>query len=127
MCSDLISRRMVMEFLQQRHAGAIIEGCHAEPAMEEVYGGIQSEVGRIMDFIVQAPDAYDVDRVKEQLEEKAESYGDPASSDEGFRRYCRGIAAGFRYAVSIVEGGGLDGEDIADSFQRRNGSGHSGW
>lgn len=71
--------------------------------------------------------AYDIGRVKEQLNEKAESYGDPASSDEGFRRYCRGIAAGFRYAVSIVEGGGLDGEDIADSFQRRNGSGHSGW
>lgn len=99
-----------MEFLQQRHAGAIIEGCHAGSAMEELlYGGIQAEVGRIMDFIVQAPDAYDVDRVKGQLEEKAESYGDPASSDEGFRRYCRGIAAGFRYAMEIVEGGGLDG------------------
>lgn len=91
MCSDLISRRMVMEFLQQRHAGALIEGCHAEPAMEEVYGGIQSEVGRIMDFIVQAPDAYDVDKVAGQLRELNENE--------------------FTYArvMHIVKEGGVDG------------------
>jgi hypothetical protein len=52
--------------------------------------------------------AFDVEKVMEQMSEKAKSYDDAASSDSGFRKYCSGIATGFRYSMKIVEGGGLD-------------------
>ena len=112
MCSDLISRKMVMEFLQQRHAGAIIEGCHAGSSMEELlYGGIQSEVRRIMDFIVQAPDAYDVDEVVKQLEECKRIMESPVQQD-CFGEECKigdCTVCAFEKAIEIAKAGGVDG------------------
>ncbi len=86
-------------------ADAFIEylGLDVENAREINLG----EVVSLEDFDRQ-PTAYDLAKVKEQLEEKAKSYDDPASSDSKFRKFCRGIATGFRYAMKIVEGGGLD-------------------
>ncbi len=87
-------------------ADAFIEylGLDAEDSREKNIGVAVS----LEDFDRQ-PTAYDVDRVMEQMSEKVKSYDDPASSDSGFRKYCSGIATGFRYSMKIVEGGGLDG------------------
>ncbi|WP_251205860.1 hypothetical protein [Acetatifactor aquisgranensis] len=54
--------------------------------------------------------AFDVDKVMEQMEEKVKSYDNPVSSDSKFRKFCHGIATGFRYAIEIVEGGWLGDE-----------------
>lgn len=86
-------------------ADAFIEylGLDAEDAREVNLGAAVS----LEDFDRQ-PTAYDVGKVMERLKEDAKKYEEPVSSDGGFRRFCRGIATGFRYAMGIVEGGGMD-------------------
>ena len=67
-----------------------------------VMGETKKSIAKMVD---NQPTAYDVDEKVKQMEEKVKSYRDPASSDPGFRKYCNGIATGFRYAIDIVTGG----------------------
>jgi hypothetical protein len=97
---DLISRDEALSVL-----GRIFEKYNI--SFNSGAGGFSDEVPEAIESI---PTAYDVDKVMKKLEENAKSYEDPASSDGGFRKFCRGIATGFRYAMKIVEGGGLDDE-----------------
>lgn len=80
------------------------------------YLGLDTENSREINLAVavsledfdRQPTAYDVEKIVEQLEEKATAYDDPASSDNGFRKYCHGIAVGYRYAADIAKKGGAN-------------------
>lgn len=75
--------------------------------MEDVYAGIQSEVGRIMDFIVQAPAAYDVDEVVENMKAEAARWEESGTEYRDDREL--GVAEGYRKAIEIVKAGVADG------------------
>lgn len=63
--SDLISRNVVMGWLRELQAQSIIN----ENQGTLVDATISSTVNHFIDFIVQVPTAYDVDKVLEQLDE----------------------------------------------------------
>ena len=83
----------------------------------ETYRG--SEVMALLD---QQPTAHDVDNIVKQLElcESVES-ARAAENDEAGRldlmEMHDAAAAAYRNSIRIVEGGGMDEEDITDSFQ----------
>lgn len=62
----------------------------------------------ILGIVEGQPTAYDVDKVVEQMEEKSDEYEDTGSSDPGFKRYCNGVSAGYRFAIDIVKAGGVN-------------------
>lgn len=66
--NDLISRKVVMEYLQEQQAKVIIEKNKGGFVSKEVCDGMQSAVNAFMNFIVQCPTAYDVDKVVQTLD-----------------------------------------------------------
>jgi hypothetical protein len=62
--SDLISRKVVMDWLRDLQAQAIINRQHGTL----VDATIEASINSFINFIVQVPTAYDVDKVVEQLE-----------------------------------------------------------
>lgn len=70
-------------------------------ALEE-HGAEHISFDDLRKFIEEQPTAYDVDKIVGQLEEQAKTYDDPVNSNPDFRRYCHGIAVGYRYAIEIV-------------------------
>lgn len=64
--SDLISRKMVMKYLQEQQANVIIEKAKHGFVSEEVCDGMHAAVNAFINFIVQAPtiEAVPVDRNK---------------------------------------------------------------
>ena len=76
MNSDLISRSAVMDYLREQQAGVIIEKNKNGFIGSDVCDGMSSAVSAFMNFIVQLPAAYDVDKVIEKislLQENAEN------------------------------------------------------
>ena len=53
--SDLISRKMVMKYLQEQQANVIIEKAKHGFVSEEVCDGMHAAVNAFINFIVQAP------------------------------------------------------------------------
>lgn len=68
MSDDLISRSAVMDYLREQQANVIIEKNKNGFVNADVCDGMSSAIGAFMNFIVQMPTAYDVDKVMEQLE-----------------------------------------------------------
>lgn len=62
----------------------------------------------VMMEIEEQPTAYDVDKAVAELTKRAEkSAGDFSEFQDG---YYAGMEAGFRQAIQIVKGGGIDGD-----------------
>lgn len=70
MSNDFISRDAVMDYLREQQANVIIEKNKNGFVSADVCDGMSSAIGAFMNFIVQLPTAYDVDKVVERLEEK---------------------------------------------------------
>lgn len=61
----------------------------------------------IMNVIDEQPTAYDVDKVVEQLESELARWQDSGDAYNDEKE--KGVATGFRKAIEIVKGGGIDG------------------
>jgi small nuclear ribonucleoprotein (snRNP)-like protein len=68
---DLISRKAVMDYLREQQANVIIEQNKENHVTYEATKGMLSSVDAFMNFIVQLPTVYDVDRAVEQITKKA--------------------------------------------------------
>ena len=80
---------------------------------DKLIGVLKSDSGSMLEesllgIVKGQPTAYDVDKVVEQLEEKSKVYENSVSSDAGFRRYCQGVSAGYRFAIEIIKAGGVN-------------------
>lgn len=97
--SDLISRTLVMDWLRELQAQAIINENHG--TLVDVT--ISSTVNHFMNFIVQLPTAYDVDRIAEELEEllvDVVTIGDPTAINHWNEAIMK--------SISIVKAGGIE-------------------
>lgn len=71
-------------------------------------------VGEIATLIKNAPTAYDVDKVVEQLEEKREKHRKDAhvqmykQKHEDWAQYLDGMQCGIRDSIEIVKSGGIE-------------------
>lgn len=92
--SDLISRKVVMDWLRELQAQSIINENHGTL----VDATISTTVKHFIDFIVQVPTAYDVEKVVEVLEE-----------DKNFWQSI-GVTPimNLEKAIKIVKGGGTE-------------------
>lgn len=73
MSNDLISRSAVMDYLRERQANVIIEKNKTGFVLVDVCDGMNSAISAFMNFIVQLPTAYDVDKVVERLKERRDN------------------------------------------------------
>lgn len=73
MSNDLISRSMVMDYLKEQKTNVIAEKNKKGFVSEDVCDGMSSAIGAFMNFVEQAPIAYDLDKVVKDLEEYAHS------------------------------------------------------
>ena len=95
--SDLISRKVVMDWLRDLQAQAIINRQHGTL----VDATIEASINSFINFIVQVPTAYDADKVVERLEALKSSY---QFWNSGYAAEDKGDAVAD--AVEIVKGGG---------------------
>lgn len=100
MSNDFISRDAVMDYLREQQANVIIEKNKNGFVSADVCDGMSSAIGAFMNFIVQLPTAYDVDKVVERLEEKILNTSDTQI----------GISArmAFGKSIEIVKSGGIE-------------------
>lgn len=114
MSNDLISRKAVMEYLQEQQANVIIEKNKNNPVTYGAAKGMLASVDAFMNFIVQAPIAYDLDKVVERLEERKadrEKEYKTASLQDGsymLSMVFRESAKAYERAIEIAKGGGVD-------------------
>lgn len=73
MSDDLISRSMVMDYLREQQANVTIERNKNGFVSADVCDGMSSAIGAFMNFVVQVPAAYDVDKVVEKFEKLIEA------------------------------------------------------
>lgn len=73
MSNDLISRSIVMDYLREQHSNIIMEKNKKGFVSEDVCDGMSSAIGAFMNFVEQAPTAYDLDKVIKGLEEYVHS------------------------------------------------------
>ena len=73
MSNDLISRSIVMDYLREQHSNIIMEKNKKGFVSEDVCDGMSSAIDAFMNFVVQVPTAYDLDKVVKDLEEYAHS------------------------------------------------------
>lgn len=98
MSNDLISRNAVMDYLREQQANVIIEKNKNGFVNADICDGMSSAIGAFMNFILQVPTAYDVDKVAERLE--SEKSGLTAwAEDEAYK-------LGLEKAINIVKSGG---------------------
>ncbi len=67
MSNDLISRSAVMDYLREQQANVIIEKEKKGFVSVDVCDGMNSAINAFINFIVQLPAAYDVDKVVERI------------------------------------------------------------
>lgn len=70
MQNDLISRKVVMEYLQEQQTNVIIEKHKNGFVSQEVCDGMKSAIDAFINFIVRCPTAYDAEKVIEQISAK---------------------------------------------------------
>ena len=68
MQNDLISRKVIMEYLQEQQANVIIERHKNGFVSKEVCDGMESAINAFINFIVQCPIDYNVEKVVEQIQ-----------------------------------------------------------
>lgn len=114
MNGDLISRSMVMDYLREQQANVIIEKNKNGFVNADVCDGMSSAIGAFMNFIMQVPTAYDVDKVVEQLEQQKNQYfrraeeikngfGENSESEKNYGKACS-----YDNAIKIVKSGGIE-------------------
>ena len=96
MSNVLIDRNAVMDYLREQQANVIIEKNKNGFVNADVCDGMSSAIGAFMNFILQIPTAYDVDKVVERLEKA--KYEDDL--------YPCNLAVEIEEAKSIVKSGG---------------------
>lgn len=57
--SDLIDRKIVLDYLREQHANVIIEKHKNGFVNEDVYCGMESAISAFMNFILTCPEAKD--------------------------------------------------------------------
>ncbi len=67
MSNVLIDRNAVMDYLREQQANVIIEKNKNGFVNADVCDGMSSAIGAFMNFILQIPTAYDVDKVVDQI------------------------------------------------------------
>ncbi len=72
MSNVLIDRNAVMDYLREQQANVIIEKNKNGFVNADVCDGMSSAIGAFMNFILQIPTAYDVDKVIEQMQKKTD-------------------------------------------------------
>ncbi|MEY8379284.1 hypothetical protein AALD22_26770 [Lachnospiraceae bacterium 56-18] len=75
MSNDLISRNTAMDYLREQRAKIFMEKNKKEFISEDKCDGMLSAIEAFMNFVIQAPTAYDLDKVVNDLEEYAYSSG----------------------------------------------------
>jgi len=95
MSDDLISRKVVMDYLREQQAMIIIEKNKNNSVSNHYIPEIQESIQTFMNFIVQVPTAYDVDKVINELEHAKEVT--PRLS----------ARATYKDAIEVVKGGGV--------------------
>jgi len=113
MSNVLIDRNAVMDYLREQQANVIIEKNKNGFVNADVCDGMSSAIGAFMNFILQIPTAYDVDKVVERLEENAkysQSEADELAQvgDWGTATELQGKAAAYRDAAKTVKSGGIE-------------------
>lgn len=101
MSNDLISRSAVMDYLREQQTNVIIEKNKNGFVNSDVCDGMCSAIDAFMNFIVQMPTAYDVDKVVEQLEAESKRWKDSGEAYEDQKEL--GVADGFKRAIEIVK------------------------
>ena len=100
MSDDLISRNAVMDYLREQKANVIIQKNKNGFVSADVCDGMSSAIEAFINFIVQAPTAYDVDKVVEKLVFQTSGLTTWAE-DEAYK-------LGLTKAIEIVKSGGID-------------------
>lgn len=112
MSDDLISRKVVMDYLREQQANVIIEQNKNNPVTYDATKGMSASVDAFMNFIAQMPTAYDVDKVVERLENAGQKMSEAKSnmpygkSSHGCHNYYKAVS--IKRAIKIVKGGGMD-------------------
>lgn len=96
MSNDLIDRNAVMDYLREQQANVIIEKNKNGFVNADVCDGMNSAIGAFMNFVLQIPTAYDVDKVVGQMEEYVKE-----SSNVDYNR-------AMIEAIEIVKSGGIE-------------------
>lgn len=105
MNNDLISRNAVMDYLREQQANVIIEKNKNGFVNADVCDGMSSAIGAFLNFILQVPAAYDVDKVVERLEElRDEILSDMAYDNDTVNHYL-GYAD---LMIEAVKSGGVE-------------------
>lgn len=113
MSNVLIDRNAVMDYLREQQANVIIEKNKNGFVNADVCDGMSSAIGAFMNFILQIPTAYDVDKVVERLEENAKYFQSEADElaqvgNWGTATELQGKAAAYRDASKTVKSGGIE-------------------
>lgn len=101
MNNDLISRNAVMDYLREQQASVIIEKNKNGFVSADVFEGMDSAISAFMNFILQVPVAYDVDKVIELLEDRS-----TLSRPVGWSKAYEIVT--LDDAVEIVKSGGIE-------------------
>lgn len=100
MSNVLIDRNAVMDYLREQQANVIIEKNKNGFVNADVCDGMSSAIGAFMNFILQIPTAYDVDKVVERLEKRYMEMVD------GKRKLC--ISDFYEYVIGVMKSGGIE-------------------
>ncbi len=114
MSADLISRQVVMDYLQEQQAKVIIEKNKCGFVSKDVCEGMHSAINAFINFIVQTPTSFDVDKVVCQMEREAKRWQESGEEYEDQKEL--GVAEGYRLAIEIVKAGGVNEQSAANSF-----------
>ena len=81
------------------------------PYEQTMFSNIQNRLNEIIDAIEDAPTAYDIDKIVEQLEEEKEKVkvlNDMHQDNTLGDIYCDGQIEAYKYAIEIVKKGGAE-------------------
>ena len=104
MSNDLISRKALSENIC--NAECKIPKFKSKKELNAFLLGLNAKQIVVMECLSGQPTAYDPDKVVEQLESEAERWHE--SGKEYDDKNELGVAAGYRYAIKIVKGSGLE-------------------
>lgn len=91
---NLINRDVLAEYISENEKAFVYAIKHKDMTMLE-------------DVILDIPIAYEVDKVVEQLESESARWQDSGDAYNDEKE--KGVAIGFRKAIEVVKGGGVDG------------------
>lgn len=102
MSNDLIDRNAIMDYLKEQQANVIIEKNKNGFVNVDVCDGMSSAIGAFMNFILQIPTAYDVDKAVKQIMASC-------TDEDGIVLYVdRKPVIAKELAVKIVKSGGIE-------------------